>query len=69
MVKDAHEVLYFHGYAITVSLYGYSLFLRPTGWDNDKKVAILHENLQNIKPADSYEDVIAKPIIRKVSKV
>ncbi|WAR12001.1 DC1L2-like protein [Mya arenaria] len=37
----------------------------PAGWDNDKKIAILHENLQNIKPTDAYEDVIAKPIVRK----
>jgi dynein light intermediate chain 1 len=39
---------------------------RPTGWDNDKKIAILHENLQNIKPEESFEDVISKPITRKV---
>ncbi|XP_052817049.1 cytoplasmic dynein 1 light intermediate chain 2-like [Mya arenaria] len=41
-----------------------SVFI-PAGWDNDKKIAILHENLQNIKPTDAYEDVIAKPIVRK----
>ena len=39
---------------------------RPTGWDNDKKIAILHENLQNIKAHEAYEDVVAKPITRKV---
>ena len=41
-------------------------FCRPTGWDNDKKISILHENLQNIKPQEAYEDVITKPITRKV---
>ncbi|XP_045193995.2 cytoplasmic dynein 1 light intermediate chain 2-like [Mercenaria mercenaria] len=41
-----------------------SVFI-PTGWDNDKKIAILHENLQSIKPTEAYEDVIAKPVTRK----
>ena len=43
-----------------------SFYFRPTGWDNDKKIAILHENLQNIKPEEAFEDVISKPITRKV---
>ncbi|KAM4539473.1 cytoplasmic dynein 1 light intermediate chain 1 isoform 1-T1 [Odontesthes bonariensis] len=37
----------------------------PSGWDNEKKIAILHENFQTVKADDSYEDVIVKPPVRK----
>uniref|UniRef100_A0A669F8Q7 Dynein light intermediate chain n=1 Tax=Oreochromis niloticus TaxID=8128 RepID=A0A669F8Q7_ORENI len=37
----------------------------PSGWDNEKKIAILHENFQTIKAEDSFEDVIVKPPVRK----
>ncbi|KAJ8302860.1 hypothetical protein KUTeg_019256 [Tegillarca granosa] len=37
----------------------------PTGWDNEKKISILYENLSSMKSDDIYEDVIAKPIMRK----
>nr|XP_023683528.1 cytoplasmic dynein 1 light intermediate chain 1 [Paramormyrops kingsleyae] len=37
----------------------------PAGWDNEKKIAILHENFQTIKAEDSFEDVIVKPPVRK----
>uniref|UniRef100_A0A3B4BHA7 Dynein light intermediate chain n=1 Tax=Periophthalmus magnuspinnatus TaxID=409849 RepID=A0A3B4BHA7_9GOBI len=38
----------------------------PSGWDNEKKIAILHENFQTVKADDSFEDVIVKPPVRKV---
>uniref|UniRef100_A0AAX7T954 Dynein light intermediate chain n=1 Tax=Astatotilapia calliptera TaxID=8154 RepID=A0AAX7T954_ASTCA len=38
----------------------------PSGWDNEKKIAILHENFQTIKAEDSFEDVIVKPPVRKI---
>uniref|UniRef100_A0A6Q2Z2F5 Dynein light intermediate chain n=1 Tax=Esox lucius TaxID=8010 RepID=A0A6Q2Z2F5_ESOLU len=38
----------------------------PSGWDNEKKISILHENLQTLKPDDNFEEVIAKPPVRKV---
>uniref|UniRef100_A0A673CK96 Dynein light intermediate chain n=1 Tax=Sphaeramia orbicularis TaxID=375764 RepID=A0A673CK96_9TELE len=38
----------------------------PSGWDNEKKIAILHENFQTVKSDDSFEDVIVKPPVRKV---
>ncbi|XP_037549306.1 cytoplasmic dynein 1 light intermediate chain 1 isoform X2 [Nematolebias whitei] len=38
----------------------------PSGWDNEKKIAILHENFQTIKADNSYEDVIIKPPVRKI---
>nr|XP_020670041.1 cytoplasmic dynein 1 light intermediate chain 2 [Pogona vitticeps] len=41
-------------------------FCRPAGWDNEKKIAILHENFTTVKPEDSYEDFIIKPPIRKL---
>nr|CAH0101719.1 unnamed protein product [Daphnia galeata] len=37
----------------------------PAGWDNDKKIAILYENLQSMKPDDDYSDVINRPTARK----
>lgn len=46
--------------------YFYVFICRPTGWDNEKKIAILHENFQSVKPVDAFEDVIAKPVTRKV---
>lgn len=45
----------------------YSLY-RPAGWDNEKKIAILHENFTTVKPEDAYEDFIVKPPVRKVKR-
>ncbi|XP_026569901.1 cytoplasmic dynein 1 light intermediate chain 2 [Pseudonaja textilis] len=41
-------------------------FSRPAGWDNEKKIAILHENFTTVKPEDAYEDFIVKPPVRKL---
>ena len=43
------------------------LFLKysPAGWDNEKKIAILYENMHSIRPDQYYTDVIAKPMVRK----
>uniref|UniRef100_A0A3B4DJM2 Dynein light intermediate chain n=1 Tax=Pygocentrus nattereri TaxID=42514 RepID=A0A3B4DJM2_PYGNA len=41
-----------------------SVFI-PSGWDNEKKIAILHENFQTVKADDNFEDVIVKPPVRK----
>ncbi|CAH2324418.1 cytoplasmic dynein 1 light intermediate chain 2 [Pelobates cultripes] len=38
----------------------------PAGWDNEKKIGILHENFSTVKPEDAYEDFIAKPPVRKL---
>ncbi|XP_022339606.1 cytoplasmic dynein 1 light intermediate chain 2-like isoform X9 [Crassostrea virginica] len=37
----------------------------PAGWDNEKKISILYENLNTMKADDCFEDVITKPITRK----
>ncbi|XP_041376255.1 cytoplasmic dynein 1 light intermediate chain 2-like isoform X2 [Gigantopelta aegis] len=37
----------------------------PAGWDNEKKISILYENMRNMKPEDAFEDVIVKPVLRK----
>ena len=42
------------------------LSFSPSGWDNEKKIAILHENFQTIKADDNFEEVIVKPPVRKV---
>ena len=43
-----------------------SVFLSsPAGWDNDKKIGILHENFQTLKAEDNFEDIITKPPVRK----
>lgn len=31
---------------------------RPSGWDNEKKIAILYENIQSFSPDDNYSDII-----------
>ncbi|XP_052231660.1 cytoplasmic dynein 1 light intermediate chain 2-like isoform X2 [Dreissena polymorpha] len=56
-----------YGFPFTMSAYVVekdSVFI-PMGWDNEKKIAILHENLLNIKPTDNYEDVVSRPSVRK----
>jgi len=35
----------------------------PAGWDNDKKIAILYENMHSVRPDQYYTDVIARPMI------
>lgn len=42
-------------------LYTLTYVCRPAGWDNMKKISILHENLQSMKASDYYRDVIAQP--------
>uniref|UniRef100_A0A8C7Q963 Dynein light intermediate chain n=1 Tax=Oncorhynchus mykiss TaxID=8022 RepID=A0A8C7Q963_ONCMY len=42
-----------------------SVFI-PSGWDNEKKVAILYENFQSLKREDKFEEVIVQPPVRKV---
>ncbi|KAG5887312.1 hypothetical protein JTB14_006456 [Gonioctena quinquepunctata] len=37
----------------------------PAGWDNMKKISILHENMHSCKPDDYYRDVIVQPATRK----
>lgn len=39
--------------------------LIPSGWDSAKKISIVCENLQSMKPDDYYRDVIASPPSRK----
>ncbi|KAM5138400.1 cytoplasmic dynein 1 light intermediate chain 2 [Mantella aurantiaca] len=38
----------------------------PAGWDNEKKIGILHENFASIKAEDAFEDFIVKPPVRKL---
>lgn len=38
----------------------------PAGWDNEKKISILYENLTSMKPEDDYSDVITRPATRSV---
>jgi hypothetical protein len=45
-----------------------SISCSPSGWDNMKKISILYENLQSMKPDDYYRDVIVQPVLRKVSQ-
>uniref|UniRef100_A0A8C7UEB8 Dynein light intermediate chain n=1 Tax=Oncorhynchus mykiss TaxID=8022 RepID=A0A8C7UEB8_ONCMY len=40
--------------------------LIPSGWDNEKKIAILHENFTTVRPEDPFEDFIMKPPVRKL---
>uniref|UniRef100_A0A8C2WBJ7 Dynein light intermediate chain n=1 Tax=Cyclopterus lumpus TaxID=8103 RepID=A0A8C2WBJ7_CYCLU len=38
----------------------------PSGWDNEKKIGILHENLSTVRAEDPFEDFITKPPVRKL---
>ncbi|KAM9860430.1 cytoplasmic dynein 1 light intermediate chain 2 isoform 2-T2 [Aulostomus maculatus] len=38
----------------------------PSGWDNEKKIGIVHENITTVRPDDPFEDFITKPPIRKL---
>lgn len=38
---------------------------RPAGWDNQKKISILYENMHACKSDDFYSDIIAQPPSRK----
>ncbi len=58
--KDCHNI---SGFLIWI--YGCTYF-SPCGWDNEKKISILYENMTSMKPEDLYEDVIVKPVVRKV---
>ncbi|RWS03393.1 cytoplasmic dynein 1 light intermediate chain 2-like protein [Dinothrombium tinctorium] len=37
----------------------------PAGWDSEKKIAILYENIQSCSPDDNYNDIIAKPVSKR----
>ena len=42
-------------------------FSSPAGWDNDKKMAILQENMSSFNPNEYFNEVIQKPVVtRKV---
>ena len=45
------------------------LFCRPIGWDSDKKISLLHEQMATMSAEDAYEDRITEPPSRKVSFV
>ncbi|XP_011676218.1 cytoplasmic dynein 1 light intermediate chain 2 isoform X3 [Strongylocentrotus purpuratus] len=38
----------------------------PSGWDNLQKVSILYENMANIDPEKPYDEVIIKPVVRRL---
>ena len=39
----------------------------PAGWDSDKKISILYDNLQSMKPDEDYSDIISRPTLRNVA--
>ena len=51
----------------SIVLWSINAYCRPAGWDNEKKISILYENLTHLKPDANFEEVIQKPITRKVS--
>ncbi|KAM6981334.1 cytoplasmic dynein 1 light intermediate chain 2 isoform 1-T1 [Aplochiton taeniatus] len=38
----------------------------PSGWDNEKKIGILHENFTTVRPEDPFEDFVMQPPVRKL---
>ncbi|KAL4624769.1 cytoplasmic dynein 1 light intermediate chain 1 isoform X2 [Arapaima gigas] len=53
--------LYGFPFSVTAQVVEKDAVFIPAGWDNEKKIAILHENFQTIKAEDNFEDVIVKP--------
>lgn len=54
--------------AVCLNINNILLLYSPAGWDNDKKIAILYENMHTMSPDDYYTDVVVKPpVVRKVS--
>ena len=41
-----------------------SIFI-PAGWDNEKKIGILYENLRSLRPDDRFSEHIRKPVLRR----
>ncbi|OCT82324.1 cytoplasmic dynein 1 light intermediate chain 2 [Xenopus laevis] len=58
-----HKTYNFHFNCAAMVVEKDSVFI-PAGWDNEKKIGILHENVS--KPEDAYEDFIVKPPVRKL---
>lgn len=53
-------------FQLTYNFFNFS----PAGWDNMKKISILYENLQSMKPDEYYRDMIVQPPSnRKVSSI
>lgn len=73
--KDGKNCSLLHKYLVH-RLYGFpftgvasviekdSVFI-PSGWDNEKKIAILYDGMNNMRPDDNYNDIITKPVVRK----
>uniref|UniRef100_A0A8C5KEK4 Dynein light intermediate chain n=1 Tax=Jaculus jaculus TaxID=51337 RepID=A0A8C5KEK4_JACJA len=59
------EKLYGFPYKIPAVVVEKDAVFIPAGWDNDKKIGILHENFQTLKIEDNFEDIITKPPVRK----
>ncbi|XP_071507697.1 cytoplasmic dynein 1 light intermediate chain 2-like [Diadema antillarum] len=38
----------------------------PSGWDNLQKISILYENMSNIDPEKPFDEVIVKPVVRRL---
>lgn len=57
-------VKYFIFYPFFITVYP-----RPSGWDNLQKVSILYENMANIDPEKPYDEVIIKPVVRRVCRL
>lgn len=50
-------------------LYFYAVLLfvcSPSGWDSEKKISILYDSMSSMKPDDHFNDVIVRPVTRKV---
>lgn len=55
-------MLYLCNYYNDILIYSYYfIFLSPSGWDNEKKISILDDNIQSFSVEDNYNDVIMPP--------
>jgi len=62
-----HRIFYFPFKTPALVVEKDAVFI-PAGWDNDKKIAILYENMHSVRPDQYYTDVIARPMTGMVRK-
>ncbi|KAJ3593490.1 hypothetical protein NHX12_005824 [Muraenolepis orangiensis] len=60
-----HKIYDFHFSSAALVVEKDAVFI-PAGWDNEKKIGILHENFSTVRPEDPFEDFIVKPPVRKL---
>nr|XP_039262243.1 cytoplasmic dynein 1 light intermediate chain 2-like [Styela clava] len=57
--------LYGFPFDVSASVVDKDAVFVPSGWDTEKKISIISDNFTKVSVNDAFEDVIARPIVRK----